>query len=28
LHYGNIWIESKENEGTTVFIRLPLKQEK
>jgi signal transduction histidine kinase len=26
LHNGNIWIKSKENEGTTVFITLPLKQ--
>lgn len=28
LHNGNIWIKSKENEGTTVFISLPIKQEK
>jgi signal transduction histidine kinase len=25
LHNGNIWIKSKENEGTTVFISLPIK---
>ncbi|HCX60553.1 MAG TPA: hypothetical protein DG355_07815, partial [Candidatus Cloacimonas sp.] len=25
LHKGNIWIKSKENEGTTVFVTLPLK---
>jgi len=25
LHNGNIWIKSKENEGTTVFIALPFK---
>ncbi len=25
LHEGKIWIKSKENEGTTVFISLPLK---
>ncbi|MDD2228325.1 MAG: ATP-binding protein [Candidatus Cloacimonetes bacterium] len=24
LHGGNIWIKSKENEGTTVFINIPL----
>jgi serine/threonine protein kinase/signal transduction histidine kinase len=24
LHHGKIWIKSKENEGTTVFISLPL----
>jgi len=28
LHNGNIWIKSIENEGTTVFISLPIKQEK
>jgi len=28
LHNGNIWIKSKENESTTVFISLPIKQEK
>lgn len=28
LHNGNIWIKSKENENTTVFISLPIKQEK
>lgn len=27
LHHGEIWIKSKENEGTTVFISLPIKQE-
>lgn len=26
LHSGNIWIKSKENEGTTVFITLPMKK--
>jgi signal transduction histidine kinase/serine/threonine protein kinase/tetratricopeptide (TPR) repeat protein len=26
LHNGRIWIKSKENEGTTVFISLPVKQ--
>ncbi|MDD3533781.1 MAG: HAMP domain-containing sensor histidine kinase, partial [Candidatus Cloacimonetes bacterium] len=26
LHHGNIWIKSKENEGTTVFVSLPLKK--
>ncbi len=26
LHNGNIWLKSKENEGTTVFISLPVKQ--
>ncbi len=26
LHHGNIWIKSKENEGTTVFVTLPLKR--
>jgi signal transduction histidine kinase len=26
LHNGRIWIKSKENEGTTVFISLPIKQ--
>ena len=26
LHQGDIWIKSKENEGTTVFISLPIKQ--
>ena len=26
LHKGNIWIKSKENEGTTVFVTLPYKQ--
>ncbi|MDD3525109.1 MAG: GAF domain-containing sensor histidine kinase, partial [Candidatus Cloacimonetes bacterium] len=25
LHKGNIWIKSKENEGTTVFVALPTK---
>jgi signal transduction histidine kinase/tetratricopeptide (TPR) repeat protein/KaiC/GvpD/RAD55 family RecA-like ATPase len=25
LHQGHIWIQSKENEGTTVFISIPLK---
>jgi len=25
LHNGNIWLKSKENEGTTVFISLPLR---
>lgn len=25
LHNGNIWLKSKENEGTTVFISLPIK---
>lgn len=25
LHHGNIWIKSKENEGTTVFVSLPIK---
>ena len=25
LHNGNIWIKSRENEGTTVFISLPFK---
>lgn len=25
LHKGNIWIKSKENEGTTVFVALPFK---
>ncbi len=25
LHGGNIWIKSKENEGTTVFIAIPFK---
>lgn len=28
LHGGNIWIKSKENEGTTVFITLPQKSSK
>ncbi len=28
LHNGNIWIKSKENEGTTVFVSLPVKSEK
>jgi len=28
LHGGNIWIKSKEKEGTTVFVTLPLKQGK
>ncbi len=28
LHGGNIWIKSKENEGTTVFVTLPYKQQK
>lgn len=27
LHNGRIWIKSKENEGTTVFISLPVKQQ-
>jgi len=26
LHGGKIWINSKENEGTTVFVAIPLKQ--
>ncbi|MCB5262347.1 MAG: ATP-binding protein [Candidatus Cloacimonetes bacterium] len=26
LHHGKIWIKSKENEGTTVFVSLPLKK--
>ena len=26
LHGGKIWIKSKENEGTTVFVTIPLKQ--
>jgi len=26
LHGGKIWIKSKENEGTTVFVSIPLKQ--
>jgi signal transduction histidine kinase/serine/threonine protein kinase len=26
LHKGNIWIKSKENEGTTVFVSLPIKK--
>jgi signal transduction histidine kinase/tetratricopeptide (TPR) repeat protein len=26
LHKGNIWIKSKESEGTTVFVTLPLKK--
>ncbi len=26
LHQGKIWIKSKENEGTTVFVSLPLKK--
>lgn len=25
LHKGSIWIKSKENEGTTVFVALPTK---
>lgn len=25
LHGGNVWIKSKENEGTTVFVTVPLK---
>ncbi len=28
LHQGKIWIKSKENEGTTVFISLPIKDTK
>jgi len=28
LHGGKIWIKSKENEGTTVFVSIPLKQNK
>jgi signal transduction histidine kinase/serine/threonine protein kinase len=28
LHGGNIWIKSKENEGTTVFVTLPQKTSK
>jgi len=28
LHGGNIWIKSKEKEGTTVFVTLPIKQGK
>ncbi|MFO7660894.1 MAG: ATP-binding protein, partial [Candidatus Cloacimonadaceae bacterium] len=28
LHHGNIWIKSQENEGTTVFVSLPIKLEK
>ncbi len=27
LHGGNIWIRSRKNEGTTVFVSLPIKQE-
>ena len=25
LHNGKIWINSKENQGTTVFVAIPLK---
>lgn len=28
LHSGKIWIKSKENEGTTVFVTIPIKQSK
>jgi len=28
LHNGNIWIKSKENEGTTVFVALPYKTDR
>ncbi|HOH60510.1 MAG TPA: ATP-binding protein, partial [Candidatus Cloacimonadota bacterium] len=26
LHGGDIWIKSKENEGTTVFVAIPIRK--